>query len=66
MAGPSIVVRVLGDLKGLSGAVDSAGAKAQSVGSKLHSAFSGFLGTLNKTGVLGPFGDTLANLDSPL
>ena len=66
MAGPSIVVRVLGDLKGLSSAVGDAGAKAQSVGSKLHGAFSGFLGTLNKTGALGPFGDTLTNLDSQL
>ena len=66
MAGPSIVVRVLGDLTGLGKATDEAGAKAQSVGSKLHASFSGFLGTLNKTGVLGPFGDTLAGLDQQL
>ena len=66
MAGPSIVVRVLGDLTGLSKSVTDAGSKASGAADKLHTAFSGVLGTLNKTGVLGGFGDALDGANDAL
>jgi phage-related protein len=64
--GPSVVVRVLGDLKGLGDSFQGASKQAQTAGSKVHSAFSSVLATLNKTGVLGPFGEVLAGLDEGL
>jgi hypothetical protein len=64
MAGPSIVVRILGDLKALGNSMDGAGAKAQSTAQRAHSAFSGMLSTLNASGVLGPFSGALAALDT--
>lgn len=63
MAGPSIVVRVLGDLKGLGAAMDGAGKTAQGAASKAHAAFGSFLSGLNQTGVLGPFGAALAGIN---
>jgi len=63
MAGPSIAVRVLGDLKGFGSSLAGAGQAAESAASKAHAAFSGFLGVLNRTGVLGPFGEALAGVD---
>jgi hypothetical protein len=55
MAGPSVVVRFLGDLTGLGKATDAAAAKSQQGAAKIGTAFSGVLGTLNSTGVLGEF-----------
>jgi hypothetical protein len=66
MAGPSIVVRVLGDLKGLSSSVNDAGKTAEGAASRMHSAFSSVLGTLNKTGLLGPFGESIDAIDEAL
>ena len=66
MAGPSIVVRILGDLKGLGKSVDDFGGKAQSSAKTAHAAFSGFLGQINKTGVLGPFGLALEGVDQAI
>lgn len=66
MAGPSIVVRVLGDLKSLGAAFDGASKTASSAGSRIHGAFSSVLGTLNASGVLGPFGESLSAVDSAL
>lgn len=66
MAGPSVMVRVLGDVTGLGKSFDDAGTKGQSAGSKMHAAFSGVLGQLNAAGVLGPFGAALAGADSAL
>jgi|SRR5580765_306558 len=66
MAGPSVVVRVLGDLKGLSSAVDTAASKGAGAASKLRSAFSGTLGALNQSGVLGPFAGALAGVDTAM
>lgn len=63
MAGPSVVVRFLGDLKQLSSSITGAGDKAQTVGTRAHAAFSSMLGTLNKSGVLGPFSGALDALD---
>ena len=64
MAGPSVMVRLLGDLTGLGKSFDETTSKGVGAGQRLHSAFSGGLDTLNKTGVLGPFGDALAAADS--
>jgi hypothetical protein len=66
VAGPSITVRVLGDLGGLGKAFDSAAAKGATAASGLHKAFSGTLDALNKTGVLGPFGDALSGIDEAI
>ena len=66
MAGPSIVVRVLGDLKGLASAATDAGKTAEAAGSRIHSAFSSVLGTLNRTGVLGPFAESLGAIDEAM
>jgi hypothetical protein len=66
MAGPSIVVRVLGDLTGLGSSFDKTAAQGQSAATKMHSAFSGALGTLNQAGVLGPFGASLATADAAI
>ena len=66
MAGPSVMVSVFGDLKGLGDAFKGAGTAAQSAAGTAHEAFSGMLGALNATGVLGPFGDALDGIDKAL
>jgi hypothetical protein len=66
MAGPSVVVRVLGDLKGLGSAVDSAAAKGTAGAGRMRSAFSGMLSTLNASGVLGPFAGVLDGVQQSL
>jgi hypothetical protein len=66
MAGPSLVVRVLGDVTGLAKSFQAAGQKAAGAASSMRTAFSGVLSTLNSTGVLGPFGDALAGVDAAL
>jgi hypothetical protein len=66
VAGPSIMVRVLGDLSALGKSFDGAATQGQSAAGKMHSAFSGMLGTLNASGVLGPFGAALATADQSL
>jgi hypothetical protein len=66
MAGPSIMVRVLGDLTGLGKSFDTAATQGQSAAGKMHSAFSGMLGMLNSTGVLGPFGTALQTADTAM
>lgn len=66
MAGPSIMVRILADLTGLSKATSSAGKTAEGAASRMHGAFSSVLGQLNATGVLGPFGEALDGVDQAL
>ena len=66
MAGPSIVVRVLGDLKALGQSISGAGTAAESAASRGSKAFGGFLDGLNKTGVLGPFGGALAEVNTAI
>jgi hypothetical protein len=63
VAGPSIVVRVLGDLKNLSQSFDSAGGKIQGVAQRGAAAFHGFLGGINATGALGPMAPLLDGID---
>jgi hypothetical protein len=66
VAGPSFVVRVLGDATGFGKSMDASAKTAQSAASKAHDAFSSMLGTLNRAGVLGPFGDALAGIDDAI
>lgn len=64
--GPSIAVRVLGDLKGFASAVSGAGSQVQSSAGRMKSAFGGVTGALNQTGVLGPFSATLDGIGTAL
>jgi hypothetical protein len=66
MAGPSVMVKILGDVTGLGNSFNEAGAKGQSAANKMHSAFSGMLNTLNSSGVLGPFGNALQTADQSI
>ena len=66
MAGPSVMVSVFGDLKGLGDAFKGAGTAAQSAAGTAHEAFSGMLGALNATGVLGPFSGVLDGIDQTM
>jgi hypothetical protein len=60
------MVRVLGDLSGLSKSFKDAGAHAESSAGKARAAFSNMLGMLNRSGVLGPFGESLAIADEAM
>jgi hypothetical protein len=66
MAGPSIVVRVLGDFKNLAAGFAGVGKSAQTTSAQIHGAFSGMLARLNSSGVLGPFGESLSTIDQAL
>src|SRR3954452_20586779 len=59
MAGPSVLVKIIGDVSGLGKAVDEASSKVASAAGKMSSVFSGALSGINQTGVLGPLGDAL-------
>ena len=66
MAGPSVAVRILGDLSGWSNSINGAGDTAQSGASRIKGAFSGVLGQLNATGVLGPFSGAISAVSSSM
>jgi hypothetical protein len=66
MAGPSVVVRFLGDLLGLQKAASDAANVGQNAAGKMASAFHGVIGTLNQTGVLGPFSGALDGIGTAL
>jgi hypothetical protein len=66
VAGPSVVVRFLGDLTGLGKSLGDTEKKGTSTAKNIHSAFSSTLGALNKSGVLGPFGAALEGVDQVL
>lgn len=66
MAGPSILVRILGDFSKFAGAANDTSKSAQSAGTRIKGAFDGVLNTLNRTGVLGPFGASLAAVSDGL
>jgi hypothetical protein len=59
MAGPSVAVRIYGDLSNWAKSVSGAGETAATGASRIKGAFSGVLGALNKTGVLAPFQEAL-------
>jgi hypothetical protein len=66
MAGPSVSVRILGDTKDFSRSVADTGAQVEKTTGRMHQAFSSVLGMVNRTGVLGPFGDALDTIDQTL
>ena len=66
MAGPSVMVRVLGDVSGLAKSFASTGDNARGAATSATAAFGTMLSTLNKTGVLGPFGEALAQVDETM
>jgi hypothetical protein len=64
--GPSVLVTFLADTKALGNAVKAVGEQGATVASSMGTAFHGMLGTLNQTGVLGPFGTALSGVDQAL
>lgn len=60
MPGPTIMVRILGDLSNLAKSFDGAKGKATEASSSISSTFGSMLSTLNKGGLLGPLGESLA------
>jgi len=66
VAGPSLVVRVLGDVTGLAKSFQNAASVGSGAAKSMQSAFRGVLSTLNSTGVLGPFGEALAGVDQAI
>jgi phage-related protein len=66
VAGPSVAVRVLADVTAFTKSIGGiAAAGAESAG-HMRAAFSGVLGALNQTGVLGPFGAALDGVSAAL
>jgi len=66
MAGPSVMVRILGDVSNLANNFKKVGDQATGAAGKAHQAFTGMLATLNQTGVLGPLGDAINSVDTAL
>jgi hypothetical protein len=66
MAGPSVMVNILGDASRMAQSFEKIGSTAEGVASRAHGAFSGFLGVINKTGILGPFGEALNGIDEAI
>jgi hypothetical protein len=51
----TVSLNVIGDTSRATKALDKTAQKGESVGQRLKGSFSGFLGVVNRTGVLGPF-----------
>jgi phage-related protein len=66
MAGPSVAVRVLGDLTGFQKSMADTATKGSGVAASLKGAFTGALGVLNRTGVLGPFSEALGGISEAI
>ena len=62
MAGPSIAVRVIGDLSGFAKSMGDTATQGQNVAGKLHSAFTGAMGAINAIGFPG-LGEALDGID---
>jgi hypothetical protein len=63
VAGPSVVVRVLGDLTGLSQSMDQ---KSEAVSKTVRHNFGTMFSTLNTTGALAPFQDVFYAINNGL
>lgn len=63
MAGPSVMVKVLGDLSGLSKTLGDTAKKGQDTAAKINAGFGTMLAAVNKTGILGPFGEALDGIN---
>ena len=66
MAGPSVMVRIMGDVSNLASSMTTRASTAASAANAAREGFSGMLNTLNKTGVLGPFGEALGGIDEAI
>jgi len=66
VAGPSVAVRVFGDLTALAGSFDKAASAGSKAANALRSSLGGMISGLNKTGILGPFAGALDGVDSML
>jgi len=66
VAGPSVMVRVLGDITGLTKAFKDSGSKAQQAAKTAQQSFGTMLGILNQQGALGPFGEALGNVNDAI
>jgi hypothetical protein len=66
MAGPSVMVRIMGDVTNLAQSMKSVGSTAASAANAAREGFSGLVSTLNKTGILGPFGEAFAGIDEAI
>jgi phage-related protein len=66
VAGPSVAVRILGDLSAWAKSISGASETANTGAGKIKNAFSGVLGILNKSGVLGPFTGALDGVSEAL
>jgi hypothetical protein len=66
VAGPSVMVRVLGDITGLTKSFTDSGSKAQAAAKTAQQSFGTMLGVLNQSGVLGPFGTALSNVNDSI
>ena len=65
MAGPSIAVRVIGDLSAFAKSMGDTANQGQNVAGKLHSAFSGAISGINAIGFPG-LGDALDGIDKAI
>jgi hypothetical protein len=66
VAGPTILVRVLGDLSNLSKSFKDAESKAGAAGKAISGGLGSALAVVNKTGVLGPFGEALDSINTAI
>jgi hypothetical protein len=66
MAGPSIAVRVIGDLSNFAKSMGDTAAHGEGAATRIRGAFTGALGAFNQTGVLGPLGDALNGVDQAI
>jgi hypothetical protein len=60
------MVRVLADVTGLSKSFKDTGSKASEAAKTAQESFGRMLGTLNQTGVLGPFGEILSQVNDSI
>ena len=65
-SGPSLVVRILGDVSNFAKSVTGVTQTTTSATSRMHAGFSSMLGALNQTGVLGPFSGALNSVDQAM
>jgi phage-related protein len=56
---PSVVVKILGDIKNLAQSFEGASGKANTSGQKIGDTYKTVFGQINQTGVLGPLGDQI-------
>jgi hypothetical protein len=66
MPGPSIAVRVIGDLSNFAKSMGDTAQHGESAASRIRSGFTGAISAFNQTGVLGPFEGALNGIDQAI